>query len=245
MTLAVVAGPAKVGISTDTSGTGTGTTASATYSANARLLVLLGSNGPSGFPISQITGIAGTTGLSWLKVVQNSTATGGGYPRSEIWTAVVGASSVTGTVAVSIGGGASGSFALGDNATFAVLSLTDTSTPIVGVTATATNASGLPSVAMSGLTAGSFVFAAVGDWAAAGTSATETPGTGQTAIADGWVSGQYGAHIWRTTIAIASTTQTMSLTAPAAENYNMVAAEIKTNSSAAAVTRFRRIGKTT
>lgn len=237
MTLTFNAGPAKVPVTATTTGTdptatssGSGTAASFTYPAGARLFLLSGSNGPASantvVPRFAVSGIGGTASLEWRRVGDPAqTLTGGGYASSSIWTSVVPPDGRTGTVTVTYSGGAQ--FTSGaEAATFAVVYFTDVGTPGLGQSAYASNSSGAPSVAMTGLTSGSFVLAAVGDWSAAGTSATETPGGGQTAIADGWSSGNYAAHLWRTTTAIGGTTQTMSLTAPAAENYNMVAVEV-------------------
>lgn len=225
MALTYVAGPAKQ--------TGTGTTLTATsttYPAGALLVVALAQNGNFSADTGVNPGVVSGLSLTWTLRVAQDWGTNGATVQgaSRIWTAVVGAGGVTGTI--------TGTWPFGgtNREKFMQVSyFTDTSAPTPGVTGTASGTTSLPSVALTGLTVGSFVVAVTSDWSASGTSATCTPGTGQTDISDDWVSTQYGAHYWRTTSAIAGTTQTMNLTAPTGETFNLSALEVKAAGTAA------------
>jgi hypothetical protein len=102
---------------------------------------------------------------------------------------------------------------------------TDVETGFSGGGGSASNNSGLPTTgSMTGLTIGSYMVAVSSDWNAAGLG---TLGTGQTFVDEWHTAGRYTSHVWRTTTTLSGTTQTMNLTAPAAQDYNIASIEIK------------------
>jgi hypothetical protein len=221
------------GTDPNTTGTGAATIASASYTAGARVTVTVGGNGrglTNTVANFHVSSISGTAGLTFTQTVAKGTVGTGGYPVSEIWSAVVPGGGVTGTVVVNMTGGLNGQSNGSDEAFCAVSQWTDVGTPTIGVTGSHYD-SGVPSIALSGLTIGSFVLAVAADFNAG--TAAPAYGTGQTQIGQ-FVNLAYGAAIWKTTAVIAGTTQTMNMTAPTGQDVNSCAVEIKANAGAAA-----------
>lgn len=191
------------------------TTATFTAPANSKLVAFTSMNSTGGATTTTVTS---TGSLTWTlrkrQNVQDGTA--------EIWTTDNTTSqsiTVTSTQSVTTQGH------------LVVMVFTGSETGFTGVTAGASNSSGLPTTgSMTTLTVGSYVLAVASDWTAGGLG---TYGTGQTNIDEFHTAAQYTSHVWRTTAVLTGTTQTMNLTAPAAQNYNIAAIEIKEAAGAA------------
>lgn len=200
------------------------TSASFTPPAGSLLVVLYGANGGSSQDVS-IASISNTgTGFTWARRARknkNAASNGGaGEPGgAEIWTAVA---TVSQSMTVTVTGVDTGS---GRDKWAKIVVLTGADTNTLTNVGAASNGSGLPSVALTGCVAGSYVFAAASDWAQAGNC---TPGTAQTLIDEYDNAGQISIHGWRTTNTLAAAgSQTMNLTAPSGEDYNMVVLEVR------------------
>lgn len=209
-------------------------TASFTPPAGALLIVLYGENEPSGTADASLTSVTNSgTALSWSRLARknkNAASNGGAgtAASAEIWGAVVGSSAamtVTTTSLISATG-------LGHEKMSKVIVLTGADTASLTNVNAASNASGLPSVVVASCLAGSHVLAVSSDWAQAGLG---TAGTAQSIIDEQNVAGQITIHAWRTTSVLSGAgSQTMNLTAPAAENYNLCAIEIRDASAVVA-----------
>lgn len=242
MALAFNAGPAIANGTCTTTGTvpaqtavSTITSASATYPAGALVCVFVGSAGPqasdTATPKFHVASITGTAGLTFTLAATNQTNPGEGFPDCEIWTSVVPAGGTTGTIIVNMSGGSH--FTNGAQiASAAFCYFTDGNTPTKGVTGSGSSFSGTPSMALTGLTIGSFVIATTTDISSG--AGAGVPGTAQTMIGEGYNGTVYALHAWRTTAAIAGTTQTMSLPSPSGTEYISLALEIKANAGAVA-----------
>lgn len=99
------------------------------------------------------------------------------------------------------------------------------STPAGAKTANAA-ASGLPSTTTTTTAANAWLFSVSTDWLAKGSG---TAGTGQTIENDYNVTGNISAHFWRqtSTTATSGSSVTNNLTAPSAEQYNMLTVEVR------------------
>lgn len=221
--------------------TGTGTTlASASFSppANTLLVVLYAANNPAATDAS-LSGVSSSPALTWTRRARKSTSASsdggaGTNGSADIWTAPYAAGGAI-TVTATSNDGSSGA---GHEKALQVMPLTGADTTALTNIITATSTSGLPSGTLASCTAGSYGFAASSDWAQAGLG---TAGTGQTIISESNTAGQMTMHFWRTTTTLASSgSQTMNLTAPAAEQYNLAAIEIKDSGGGAVATAPQR-----
>lgn len=216
-----------------TSTTAAVTTASFTPPSGALLVLCYGANNGTAAQDTSISTVTNTgTAATWTRRARknnNASSTGGTGTDggAEIWTATAPGAAIT----VTANGLNSGA---GYEKALKIWVLTGADTTNVTNVAGATAASALPSVALAGCLAGSHVFAVSSDWNQAGLG---TAGTGQT-ISTGDemnVTGQITTHTWRTTSVLASSgSQTMNLTAPAAEKYNLVVLEVRDGGGAAA-----------
>lgn len=179
-----------------------------------------------------ITSITNTgAAITWTRRARknkNAGSDGGaGEPGgAEIWTGV----GTGGAITVTVNGVDTGSGSEKFGSIRVVTGQDGSTFPI----AVASAASGLPSVARSGCLAGSHVLAVASDWNQSGLG---TAGTGQTMIAESNISGMMTMHAWRTTNTLpADGAQTMNLTAPSGQDYNLCALEIRAATSAATAT---------
>lgn len=205
------------------------TSGSFTPPNNALLVVLYGANGGSAQDIS-ITSITNTgTGFTWTRRARknkNAASNGGaGEPGgAEIWTAPV---TVSQSMTVTVNGVDTGT---GRDKWAKLVVLTGADANALTNVAAASSGSGLASVNVTGCAIGSLVFAVSSDWAQMGNC---TPGTAQTLIDEYDSAGQISIHGWRTTNTLAAAgTQTMNLTAPSGEDYNLCAIEIRATADA-------------
>lgn len=181
-------------------------------------------------------------GLAWTRRVArigddapNSTGGVAGQDgtSAEIWTAVSAGASMT--VLADMDNGHTQPGYITD---LQVAVITDgASTPTIGNLAHAISASGLPSCNVSVID-NSYVFACRADWSSGGAG---TLGSGQTSLANGDNS-DYSWTQWRTTSLTSAGTQTMNLTAPSAQAYNIVALEIQTSFAADQTTKPGMLG---
>jgi hypothetical protein len=195
--------------------------------ANAQLVAFVVRN--VGFHNFNADGtVTSTGGLSWSlagrKSVNAGSTNGAGTDGcTEIWVANTTTAPGSMTVTDTRGDGLSGS---GAEHILKVEVFTGAESPWAGAITGTSSTSGLPSASVTTTQANSWVFASSSDWSAGGVG---TVGSGQTMIDEDDVAGQYDAHIWRQTSTTGSsgTNVTMNLTAPAAEQYNELAIEIR------------------
>lgn len=205
------------------------TTASFTPPSGSVVVLLIGSNN-SGTADTTISSVTNTgTAITWTRRARKNTnaASDGGAGTNggaEIWTGVGNGGAITVT--------ATGPFSgVGNDKSLQAVVLTGADTSALTHIITATSTSGLPSATLTSCAAGSHVFAVSSDWAQAGLG---TAGTGQTIITEYNSAGQITIHNWRTTNTLSGAgSQTMNLTAPAAEQYNLAVIEIKATGAAA------------
>jgi hypothetical protein len=212
--------------STPAKATGTGTsitTVSFTPPSGSLIEIHFATNNTSSGTDASISSITNTgTAITWTRQARknkNTGSTGGtGEPGgAEIWTGVGNGGAIT----ITVNGVGSGT---GFEKLVKPLVWTGADTTTFNVAA-ASSASGTPSVTVASCLAGSFVSAVSSDWAQKGLG---TAGTGQTIVDETNVSGQISTHVWRLTSALgANGSQTMNLTAPTLEDYNLVAMEIR------------------
>jgi len=241
----VVADTASVLLDLDCSLAPTTTTSSTTATftfiprgggAGTRLLVAVGANKPSAGDAT-ITSVADGA-LTWTKrpwKSLNAGSTGGAGSTgtsAEIWEAyTTGTSAITVTVTPN-----AGATTVSWIVRAHLVQVThDEGATYTGAISAAANASGLPSGSLT-IANNSQVLAMVADWGATGLG---TVGSGQYMVDDFNDASNYTAHFWRLLVAGAAGSQTMNLTAPAAENYNMALMEIK--AAAVAAVSPRRI----
>lgn len=212
--------------------TNTITTASFTPPNGSLILVMYGTN-DAGTGLTDIAAITNTgTAITWGRLVRQSRSASsisgvGQEGGAEIWSGV----GTGGAITVTVDGEGTGSGAGNEQLVKCVV--------LTGAVTTPTNFgganlnSGLPSATVAGCLAGSFVFAASSDWSAGGLG---TAGTAQTIVDEHNVAGQVTLHTWRTTAVLAGAgSQTMNLTAPAGQDYNLVAVEVRDASPAASL----------
>lgn len=215
-------------------GTVTVTTAAFTTPANVFLLALVGRNGPASS--TDDTGTVAGTGLTWAlagrKSAVGSGQIAGGTAQpglAEVWwaysAAALTAQTVTDTRTVQIN--------TGYDHTLKVLVITGAETTWGGAIA-ANGANGsAPTVNLTTTANGSWVFAVVPDWSASGAA---TVGSGQTLVDDYNNGTQISIHFLRQTTATATsgTSVTSNITAPASEQFNILAVEVRAAGGAAA-----------
>lgn len=172
--------------------------------------------------------VSSTGALSWSLAGRKSTnvgSTGGAGTEAcvEIWRAYAATAPGSITVTDTRADGASGA---DRQHILKVLVITGAEPVWAGAITGTSSASGLPSGSVTTTRASSWVFAVASDWAQAGLG---TAGTSQTIIDEDDVAGQYSAHIWRqnSTTPASGTSVTMNLTAPAAQQYNELAIEVR------------------
>lgn len=198
------------------------TSASFTPPSGSLILVLFGGNNSGATDIS-IASITNTgTAATWTRRARKNRNAGsdGGIGQeggAEIWTAPAPGGAIT----VTINGVGTGS---GTDKWAQIQVLTGQDATTLPIAAASSN-SGLPSATINSCLAGSHVFAVSSDWAQAGLG---TAGSGQTIISEYNLAGQISMHAWRTTSVLgAGGNQTMNLTAPSGQDYNMCAIEIR------------------
>jgi hypothetical protein len=202
------------------------TTASFSPPANTLLVAYFAANNPSPGADCSLSGVTSSPSLTWTRRARKSTnaASDGGAGTAgaaDIWTAPYAAGGAITVTATSV----DATTGAGHEKALQVVPYTGADTTALTNIITATSTSGLPSATLPGCSAGSLAGAISSDWAQAGLG---TAGTGQTIVSESNIAGQMTMHIWRTTTTLASSgSQTMNLTAPAAEQYNMCAIEIK------------------
>ncbi|MGH9117236.1 MAG: hypothetical protein ACRD0A_04985 [Acidimicrobiales bacterium] len=191
-------------------GLGTRVTSSFNVPANTRLVALVASDTGFGLGTQDATITGG--GLTWTKVAERESMEG--YAAAAIaWNPSAQDMTVTATMAANY------------QTQLVVLPVGGAEEVHGGATATASAASGVPSVDLTTTGAGSHVVAVSSDWNATGPG---TPGPGQTMIDEYHAAGLMTGHTWRTTTPVATPgDQTMNLTGPAAQRYNLVAVEIR------------------
>jgi len=205
-------------------GTGTAITTVSFTPPNGSLVVPMFGSNNSGATDTSISSMTNTgTAITWTRRARkntNASSTGGAGTNggAEIWTGV----GTGGAITVTANGVGSGT---AFEKMLKVLVFTGADTASLANVAAATSASGLPSVALASCLAGSYVIAMSSDWGAKGAG---TAGTAQTIIDESIVASQISLHSWRTTSVLgAGGSQTMNLTAPAAEQYNLVVLEVR------------------
>lgn len=201
------------------------TTAAFTTPTDVFLLALVGRNGINA--TDDDTGTVSGAGLTWTlagrksQVGAGQIAGGTGQPGcAEVWWAYSASALTAQTVSDARGANGAQHHAL------QVMVLTGAETTWGGAIG-ATGANGaLPSLATATTAANAWMFSVVSDWAATGTS---TVGSGQTRINDYSVSTQITVRFWRQTAATTTsgTSVTENLTAPSAEQYNMLNVEVR------------------
>lgn len=188
--------------------------------------------------------VSSTGGLSWTMIGRksiNAGSTGGAGTEgcAEIWrTSFVtspGSITVTDTRAADSGTGY-------DHFLKAIV-MTGEEFVWGGALNAASSSSGLPSAAVTTTRNNSWVFAVSSDWAAAGLG---TVGSNQTMIDEDHHAGQYTAHNWRQTnvTATSGTSVTCNLTAPSAQQYNLLVVEIRGAGSFLVLPNRRRRAQT-
>ncbi|GAB3884675.1 hypothetical protein [Terrabacter terrigena] len=203
------------------------TTASFTPPSGSLLVVLYSAGDTLGGTDESITSITNTgTAITWTRRVRknrNAASDGGASTvdgGAEIWTGVGNGTAITVTV-----NGVSGDVRL-----MKVMVLTGADTSSLANTAALAAANSTPSLTVPSCLVGSYVFAASSDQRNRGAG---TAGTGQTIIAE-----QASAttnHQWRTTNTLASAgSQTMNLTAPTGQDYDLVALEVRAGAASSA-----------
>lgn len=209
----------------------TGTTAAITSAAfsppaGSVLWAFVARNGPSAG--NDDGTVSSTGGLSWSLAGRKSTNAGstngaGTEACVEIWRAYAATAPGSITVTDTRADGAGGT---DRQHILKVLVITGAEPVWAGAITGTSSASGLPSASVTTTRASSWVFAVASDWAQAGLG---TAGASQTIIDEDDVAGQYSAHIWRqdATTPASGTSVTMNLTAPAAEQYNELAIEVR------------------
>lgn len=208
------------------------TTAAFTSPANVMLIALVGRNGPNG--TVDDTGVVSGAGLTWAlagrvsAVGSGQTSPGLGQPGCvEAWWAysapALSAVTVTDTRAVPNNTGY-------DHA-LKVLVFTGAETAWGGAISGNASASGAPTATLTTTTNGSMVLGVATDWSQSGAG---TAGSGQTMLEEFDHGGQITIHFWQQTglAATSGTSVTTNLTAPATENYNMLAIEVRDGSGA-------------
>lgn len=206
------------------------TTASFTTPAAVFLLALVGRNVSTAATNS--TGTVSGAGLTWARAGQKTdyasatTVISGGTNQpadADVWWAyspsALTAQTVTDTRADALSG-ANREHAL------QVMVLTGAETTWGGAIGATAASSGLPSLATTTTAAGAWMFSVSTDWLAKGAG---TAGAGQTIINDYTVTGNVTVHFWRQTASTATpgTSVTENLTAPSAEQYNMINVEVR------------------
>lgn len=228
--------PAHVAANTGASAT----TASFTPPSGALLVAMTTGQSPNSAHDMTVTVTGG--GLTWTRRVAriaNSTAnsTGGVAGRNgtgaEIWTAVSAGAAMTVTADVTGNAGVQ----VGNRTDLQVMVLTDSSTPTIGNVNHAISASGAPTADVASTTAGSYMFGVAADWANAGVGTAQT---GETMINTA-TDVDYSHHFVRSTSTSPGGTYTIGVSAPATQDYNFVALEVKTTAAAAASPVFPRV----
>jgi hypothetical protein len=198
------------------------TTASFTPPSGSVVVLLIGTNAGATQDTS-ITGVTNTgTAITWTRRArknENAASDGGAGTNggTEIWTGLGNGGAIT----ITATGPFSGSSC---DKTLQAVVLTGADTALVTHIVTAASASGLPSAILTSCTAGSYVFAVSSDWSQAGLGTVDST---QTIITEYNNTGQITVHNWRTVAVLAASgSQTMNLTAPSAENYNLCVIEI-------------------
>src|SRR5574340_1733091 len=207
------------------------TTASFTAPANALLVAFISfDSGPAG-TVRTFT-ISDTGGLTWTLVGRRSngtntpagTGTDGGVYVFSATTTTSAARTVSATESARSNP---------EGLQLAVKVFTDTGgAPTVGNVTGFTTASGLPSLSVTTSAANSWVWSVPSDWTQSGLG---TAGTSQTLTDEFNPTGSYTGHAWKqnSTTATSGTAVTMNLTAPANQQVNQLAVEIKANAGAA------------
>lgn len=198
------------------------TSASFTPPSGSLITISYMGNGTTSQDVS-VSSVTNTgTAITWARRARknkNASSDGGAGQEggAEIWTGLGNGGAITVTV-TGVGSGSG----FDKFASIRVFTGADTSTFNI---AAGSSASGLPSVALSGCQSGSYVIAMASDWAQKGNG---TAGTGQTIVAEYNLTGFISGHSWRTTNVLSGAgSQTMNLTAPSAEQYNMVVLEVR------------------
>lgn len=194
--------------------------------AGSLLVAFVARNGPAGN--NDDGTVTSTGGLTWSLAGRKSTnagSTGGAGTEGcvEIWLAYAATAPGSITVTDTRADGASGT---DRQHILKPVVITGAESVWGGDIDAAFSASGLPSVTSLTARSYSWVFAVSSDWAQAGLG---TAGTSQTIIDEDNVAGQYSVHIWRQNSAtpVLGTSVTSNLTAPAAQQYNALAIEIR------------------
>jgi hypothetical protein len=197
------------------------TTASFTPPSGSLVLINFGSNniGTTDVSIASVTN-TGTaiTWSRWARKNKNAGSDGGAGQEggAEIWAGEGTGGAITITV-TGVGTGV-GAEKMVDVIVFTGAVLT------VGNKGNGSNNAGTVTCNVTGCSAGSHVVASASDWSQAGLG---TAGSGQTIVNEHDVAGQISLHTWRTTSVLGSAgTQTMNLTAPATQDFNLVAVEV-------------------
>jgi hypothetical protein len=196
------------------------TTASFTPPAGSLVeLLYTGNDGGLDISVASVTNTG--TAITWTRRARKNLNTGstggvGTEAGAEIWTGDGDGGAITVT-ATGVGTGA------GKEKFLQAVVWTGADNTVFNVAA-ASSTGGLPSVALAGCVVGSYVTAVSSDWAQKGLG---TAGSGQTIISENNVAGQTTDHAWRTTAALgAGGSQTMNLTAPSLQQYNLCVLEI-------------------
>lgn len=214
MALAITAG---TGVTTNKDSSNVTTIAAP---ANSRVLALVTAKGRPSATDMRTTSCAGG-GLTWTRRAVEAQPVGGENASSaEIWEAW-NATSQTITITVVPSSEVSGSTSY-ELSVIPIAITGDEGATFTGVSGTAFSASGIPSITLT-TAVGSYVFATAADGNTAGAG---TAGSGQTLVYDGSDS-QYSWHMWRLTSPTTGTSATVNLTAPAGQEFNAVALEIK------------------
>src|SRR5574340_434366 len=207
------------------------TTASFTAPANALLVAFISfDSGPAG-TVRTFT-ISDTGGLTWTLVGRRSngtntpagTGTDGGVYVFSATTTTSAARTVSATESARSNP---------EGLQLAVKVFTDTGgAPTVGNVTGFSTASGLPSLSVTTSAANSWVWSVSSDWTQSGLG---TAGTSQTLTDEFNPTGSYTGHAWKqnSTTATSGNAVTMNLTAPAGQQVNQLAVEIKANAGAA------------
>lgn len=163
-------------------------------------------------------------GLTWTlqgRKSRDSGSTGGAGTDGgvEIWTAISAGASMTVT-------SSAGTATTESQQMLKVLVFTGNEASPGGAVAAASNSSGLPSASVTTTRANSWVIADSTDWTQSGAG---TAGTNQTIIDENDVATQYTGHVWRqnSTTPASGTSVTCNLTAPSAQNYNILVYEVR------------------
>lgn len=203
------------------------TTAAFTTPAAVLLVALVGRD--TGVAAANSLGTVSGAGLTWTLAGRKTDSTGatgvitGGTAQPgcvDVWWAYSAAALTSATITDTRADNGTKNHAL------KVMVLTGAETTWAGAVAANGAASGLPTVTLTTTAGNAWVFAASLDWAQKGLG---TADTGQTIVDEFNSTSNITFHVWRqtSTTAASGTSVTNDLTAPAAEQYNIVGIELR------------------